>query len=304
MEKRYKRKEQIYHSKKILGQLYDRVKLVQFVPSLDMPFDCRILNCSLLPFSEQFMEFARELKKEYDSDMRRVMAQYEIKTEFEVWSTFVLNHGNAYKDYKLHEDLGRIMDILRSGFRQKCYDKVGGRMFDTLAPLVVAMYRITQEEVEATLELRQAELFLNPDPLDDNDNLNTSADSPPLISFPWMFSDFLGKIALGRFKAPDPEKNQYGRPPSEQAAIFTHNEVVVMLRDPEAPEKSTLSSVEKDAQFDDAGSDSEEDIFEDAIEAGVPLDSGEEDSEEDEDIVEKEGDVKSWVMDNLLRLGS
>ncbi|KAJ5819868.1 hypothetical protein N7474_005459 [Penicillium riverlandense] len=301
MEKRFKRKEQIYHSKKILGQLYDKVKLIQFVPSLEMPFDSRILKCSLVSFSEQFMEYARELKEEYDSAMRRIMAQYEIKTEFEVWSTFVLSHGHAHKDYKLHEDLGRIVHTLRSGFCQQCYDKVGGRTFEVIAPLVVAMYRVTQDELEAALAPGRPELLVDIEPVDEN--LATNADTLPLISFPWMFSDYLGKIALGRFEIPDPGENMNSLPPIDEPTIFTHAQVMDMLRGLEIGGKTTPSLVEKQGPFDDAGLETEEDTFEDAREGGVSLDTDEQESEEVVDIMEEEGDVKSWLMDKLHRLG-
>jgi hypothetical protein len=39
--------------------------------------------------------------------MYRIMAQHDIKSEFEVWSTFVMHHGGA-NDYKFHEENGGI----------------------------------------------------------------------------------------------------------------------------------------------------------------------------------------------------
>ncbi|PKX91697.1 RNA dependent RNA polymerase [Aspergillus novofumigatus IBT 16806] len=198
MEKKHKPKERIYKSNKILGQLYDAVERIDFVPSLEMPFDERILACSL-GVSDDLMQFARDLKADYDAAMHRIMAQHEIKTEFEVWSTFVLSHSNMSKDYKFHEELGLISSSLRDMYRKKCYGKVGGRSFELLAPLAVAMYRVTHEEMTSALEKYRAEnppdgkLFRKPTP---------KLDQLPFISFPWILHNILGKIALGHYEEP------------------------------------------------------------------------------------------------------
>ena len=199
MEKKGKSKDQIYHSKKVLGQLYDAVERVDFVPSLEMPFDKRILGCKL-KVTEDLIQYARKLKYEYDSAMRRIMAQHEIKTEFEVWSTFVLSHANMSKDYKFHEELGAISSSLREEYCKQCYDKVGGRSFQLLAPLAVAMYRVTQEEMATALEKyhdkvpKDEKLFHRP---------SVKMDQLPLISFPWLLPNILGKIALGHYEEPE-----------------------------------------------------------------------------------------------------
>ena len=198
MEKKGKPKTAIYKSGKILGQLYDAVERVDFVPSLEMPFNERILECKL-EVNDDLTQFARDLKDDYDSAMRRIMAQHEIKTEFEVWSTFVLSHANMSKDYKFHEELGAISGYLLEGFRQESYNKIGGRSFQLLAPLVVAMYRVTHLEMKEALEkhrrknLKDEKYFHRPSP---------EMSKLPLISFPWIFPHVLGKIAMGHYELP------------------------------------------------------------------------------------------------------
>jgi RNA-dependent RNA polymerase len=188
-------KEQIYKSGRILGQLYDAVERVDFIPNLEMSFDNRILNCGI-EVSEDLMQFAKRLKDEYDSAMSRIMAQHEIKTEFEVWSTFVLSHAKESKDYKFHEEIGGISSSLRDRFRKTCYDKVGSQKFERLAPLAVAMYKITAQEVEVCLsEYRQkhppdSRLFHQEKP---------EMKDLPFISLPWIFPDILGKIAMSHY---------------------------------------------------------------------------------------------------------
>ncbi|KAJ6111936.1 hypothetical protein N7523_007997 [Penicillium sp. IBT 18751x] len=192
-----------YVSKKVLGRLYDAVETIDFVPDLSAPFDSRILKSDLVPASETFMEFATQLKQEYDAAMLRIMAQFAIKTEFEVWSTFVLNHSRIIKAYKLHEDLGRIIETLRAGFRQQCFDHVGGRSLEDIAPLVIAMYCVTYKVTTEALAKRHKSA------LDDDDDLCSSGPAPdtdtahgepdsPLFSFPWIFHEYLGMIASGR----------------------------------------------------------------------------------------------------------
>ena len=198
MEKRFKRKECIYHSVKILGQLYDNVIAPNFVPNLAMPFDSRILKSSLAATSEFYMDFAKELKVEWDMNMRQVMAQYEIDTEFEVWSTFVLRHGFVLKDFKMQEDLGKIVGNMRRGFRQACYDKAGA---DHIASLVLAMYRVTEKQMSSALKAQQEEKLLR----EDLSKVDINSTELPFITFPWVFPEVLGDIAMGKRQASEAE---------------------------------------------------------------------------------------------------
>lgn len=252
MEKRYKPREQIYHSRKVLGQLYDAVERVDFVPGLELPFDKRILDCDI-EVTEDFIEFSRKLKYEYDSAMRRIMAQHEIKTEFEVWSTFVLSHANMSKDYKFHEELGNISSSLREMYRKQCYEKVGGRSFQQLAPLAVAMYRTTHEEMAAALSKHRQD---NPP---DERLFHRSApkmDKLPLISFPWLLPHILGKIALGHYESPERPAEKSDEKPnvSEEASPNPDNHDTVakcVLGDQESDDQK--ANVTGTAQSDPFG---------------------------------------------------
>ncbi|KAJ0422162.1 RNA dependent RNA polymerase-domain-containing protein [Aspergillus carlsbadensis] len=199
MEKNNKPEHCTYHSGAVLGQLYDAVERINFIPSLEQDFDQRILNCEIKISQNQY-EFARELKVQYDIAIRRVMAQHEIKTEFEVWSTFVIGHSNMSKDYKFHEDMGTISAGLFEDFRKRVYEEAGGRNFDVLAPLAVAMYKITHEEMATALAKHRKD-----NPHDERFFNSSSAlkiEHLPLISFPWIFPKFLGQIAVGHYDHP------------------------------------------------------------------------------------------------------
>lgn len=192
MEKFNKPKEQVYTSQKVLGQLYDQVERVDFVPDYDAPFDKRIL--AAYDVTEKLLSDAAEVKEQYDAAMYRIMAQHDIRTEFEVWSTFVMHHTNQSKDYKFHKEMGEISVALKDRFRSACYDKAGGKDFAQIGPFVAAMYTVTYREmVKAIAECRDMKI---------DDGVETfarqrSTKTMPLMSFPWLFQSHLGKIANG-----------------------------------------------------------------------------------------------------------
>lgn len=186
MEKQNRPRENIYHSRKVLGKLFDQVERVDFVPNFAAHFDDRILMA--YKHDRKTLEEAMILKQQYDAAMRRIMAQHAIKTEFEVWSTFVMGHSKASNDYKFHEEIGRISMALKDRFRALCYEKAGGKEFKVLGPFVAAMYTVTTEEIcEAVANARARGIG----------EANMAAASMPMMSFPWLFQGVLGKIANG-----------------------------------------------------------------------------------------------------------
>ena len=187
MEKNYKPKEQTYRSTKVLGQLYDQVERVDFVPAFTAPFDNRILNaCETSP---NMLREAVALKAEYDAALHRIMAQHDIKTEFEVWSTFVLHHSNECKDYKFSEVIGELSAALKDQFRKACYEKAGGKGFEHIGPFAVAMYKVTHEQSTRAVEKYSQIIIGRP--------VEELSKKMPFMSFPWLFQAILGKIANG-----------------------------------------------------------------------------------------------------------
>jgi RNA-dependent RNA polymerase len=192
MDNTYQKKENTYISRKVLGQLYDQVERVNFVPAFAAPFDDRILKAYEHQVDE-LLPSAREIKKEYDAHMRRIMAQHEIKTEFEVWSTFVLEHSKTTSDFKFHEQIGQISTALKEQFRGVCYERAGGKTFQQIGPYAAAMYKVTAIEMaEAIQECHQTRIVGGQvKPL----RKMVSTDMP-FMSFPWLFQDILGRIAI------------------------------------------------------------------------------------------------------------
>lgn len=185
MEKK-KPPSKIYHSRKVLGQLYDHVERVSFEPRFAAPFDTTILNA--FDLSEEMLEDASKLKADYDNHMHRIMAQHAIKTEFEVWSTFVMEHNHS-NDFKLQEEIGQISAALKDQFKDLCIQKAGSKALETLTPFVAAMYTVTEKET--ALAVRECE----------EGKRLPKAGFMPLMTFPWLFPEILGRIAFGSRQA-------------------------------------------------------------------------------------------------------
>ncbi|RAL67814.1 hypothetical protein DID88_008541 [Monilinia fructigena] len=192
MEKVHKPQSKQYHSSKILGQLYDRVESVHFVPQWEQPFDKRILRAYKL--DNAVLKAARQTKTKYDIAMRRILAQQDIKTEFEVWSTFVLSKPKVGSDYKLQEEMALITGALKDRFRLVCVEKAGGKDFSVLGPFVAAMYKVTKEELDIALAECRATRLVNGMEVPKR---QMKPQTMPLISFPWLFEKELGRIATG-----------------------------------------------------------------------------------------------------------
>lgn len=167
-----------YKSKRVLGQLCDEVEKVEARidpgPS-HTTFDSRILNA--YSHSEELLAQLQDLKHEYDENMCRIMAQYGIATEFEVFSAFVMAHNREVKEYKFAEELGGLMSNLKFHYKNLCCEAAKiprGVHSEDIGPLVAAVYTVTAREA--------AEQVGDP----------TYTRRPmAMISFPWIFFEEL-----------------------------------------------------------------------------------------------------------------
>lgn len=192
MESRYRRKDQVYTSDKILGQLYDRVESVNFIPQWEAKFDVRILRAYQL--EDSLLKTARQIKSQYDTSMRRLLANQDVGSEFEIWSTFLLSKPRVGSDYKFQEVISHLSDALKDQFRAVCIEKAGGKDFAVLGPFVAAMYKVTKEELDiAIAECRTTKTVGGREV----PKRKMEPKSMPLISFPWLFEKELGRIATG-----------------------------------------------------------------------------------------------------------
>lgn len=185
MEK--KNGEKIYTSRHILGRLYDMTERIDFHPVYTLEFDDRILNNAKFAVSDRLLRSAKAVKLEYDTSVRRILGQYDIRTEYEIYSTFVLNHkSSGGSDYSFHEEIERVSQSLRERFRSIIYEKVGGKNKLALGSYVVAMYKVTYQEMMAAFQRQPSKDKGFQDP-----------SRMPLISFPWIFREILGKLCNG-----------------------------------------------------------------------------------------------------------
>ncbi|KAK5088775.1 hypothetical protein LTR05_002997 [Lithohypha guttulata] len=179
MEKKGRRQ---YHSNKVLGKLYDSVKTAEFNPDYSLQFDRRILTA--WESSKDLCDKVQSIKIDYDNSLRRILNQHGIATEFELWSTFVLTHSKASRDYKFHEEVGNLSRVLKEEYYGALCDLAGGKDFDRLAPVAVAAYKVTHCQLEFAEEKANAAET-------DHDRVSTM----PFISFPWVLQGTLIKIA-------------------------------------------------------------------------------------------------------------
>lgn len=195
MEKKHMHQRKMYHSKKILGQLYDQVQLVDFKPQWKNEFDIRILNA--FDPDEGLLKKAGEIKESYDEELKRLMAKHGIRTEFEAWSVFVLAHNQESRDYKFAEDFGRTVAALKAQYRETCREAAqmtGSVDWEHLGPFVAAMYAVTAKETADALEECRKTKEVG------GQNVPVRLMDPehmPLMSFPWLFPSELGKLATG-----------------------------------------------------------------------------------------------------------
>ena len=192
-EVKNKSKSKIYQSNKIIGRLYDMVQKVNFVPAWDLPFDRRILEAYNL--DDEVLSSAREVKAEYDEAVRRLMAKFSIKSEFEIWTTFALEHSDDMGDYKFAETLGQAVSALKDHHKSLCYEKAGTteqkRDWGKMGPFIAAMYTIVAQDVEAAKEMCNKVKLKGGQwvPV-----MERTFENMPFTSFPWLFAKQLGEI--------------------------------------------------------------------------------------------------------------
>ncbi|KAK4149285.1 RNA dependent RNA polymerase-domain-containing protein [Chaetomidium leptoderma] len=205
-----KAKGKSYQSTSVLGKLYDMIDKEVFDnrENYMLPFDDRVLKRYQLDIA--LLKEARKIKTQYDIAMRRVMGQLEIRTEFEIWTTFVLSRPRVGTDYKVQEKVGRESAGLKKQFRDLCIKAIEEKDLNKLE-FVAAMYTVTWEETRIALyEARQPHVL----PDGTVGLRRVTARSMPLISFPWLFSAELGRIAIGTERLPNWLREAGSRPPS------------------------------------------------------------------------------------------
>ncbi|GBC04988.1 hypothetical protein RclHR1_00060001 [Rhizophagus clarus] len=167
----------VYQSKKVLGTLYRSIKEEDYKPYTDLNFDTRLHVTGY----EKYLDDARMLKNSYDKDVKALMNQYGILTEYEVTSGYIINTHPI--DKKKPRDVVKcVMDAMapiknhyRKLFEREFHYNDYDNIFTLEASIQMeskayAWYYVTYHPSQRT-----------------NENM---------ISFPWIVGDILCKIAL------------------------------------------------------------------------------------------------------------
>jgi RNA-dependent RNA polymerase len=166
----------VYQSRKVLGILYRSIKEEDYEPYIDSNFDTTLR----VEGYEKYLEEARMLKSMYDKDIKALMNQFGIITEFEVTSGYIINTHPI--DKKKPRDVVKcVMDALtpikkhyRKLFEKEFYCYDNDNIFTLEASIQMeskayACYYVTYHPSERSYE--------------------------NMISFPWIMGDILCKIA-------------------------------------------------------------------------------------------------------------
>ncbi|KAG5983461.1 hypothetical protein E4U55_008116 [Claviceps digitariae] len=197
-------KRSSYHSKKALGAIYDKVveHTPKFDPSWEDAFDKRITG--RFEMDQHTRETVKAVKLQYDISVRRLLAQYEVGTEFELFTSWCLSKPRIGSDYKRQESLGQEYEALKQRFREQCYNLLDENKPEHLDRFVAAMYMVTEEEVKAALKDGEHSTGSEQSRGGACYGAGTDDSKPamPLISFPWIFHWVMARIAVGKTYKP------------------------------------------------------------------------------------------------------
>ncbi|RIA90179.1 RNA dependent RNA polymerase-domain-containing protein [Glomus cerebriforme] len=169
-----------YISEKVLGTLYRSIKEEEFKPCTNLNIDERLY----VEGYKAYVEDARNIKRAYDADIRGLMNQFGIKTEFEVTSGYIVNTITKVDRKKSRDVAKSVMDAftpIRQHYRKIFEKEFYGEGTNVVSPearnrmksKASAWYYVTYHSSE-----------LRGDPYEN------------MISFPWIAHDVLCDIAI------------------------------------------------------------------------------------------------------------
>ncbi|CAJ0750121.1 20050_t:CDS:2, partial [Entrophospora sp. SA101] len=170
----------VYESEKILGKLYRSIEVEPFDPYTNITFDERLY----VPGFEEYLEDARFNKRSYTSDIRSLINQFGVMSEYETVSGFIVNPTIKVEQKKPREVKKSVMDAVTA--IQKQYRKVFEEEFygeGTNLPSPDARNRM---EAKA---FAWYYVTYHPAEIDKDGEEN-------LMSFPWIVHSMLCDIAI------------------------------------------------------------------------------------------------------------
>lgn len=143
--------------------------------------------CMKLPrFKTEYLNVAEEVKKHYDNDLRSIMTRFDISTEYEVYTAFILFKDDLAKtvnEYGLREEVSFQFDLLKKKYTQEYLEKCAlsnQSAFDSseyeerINSAVAATYDVTYDQRVKSVGNGTTEV---------------------LISFPYLFSSRLCQLS-------------------------------------------------------------------------------------------------------------
>ncbi|CAI2178873.1 1603_t:CDS:2 [Funneliformis geosporum] len=169
-----------YESKKVLGIMYRSIEVAEFEPYTRLNFDERLY----VEGYRAYLENARFLKRTYDEDIRGLMNQFGIMTEFEVVSGFIVNTVTKVDKKKPRDITKSVLDAM--GPIKKHYRREFEKEFYGEGTNVVSPEARNRMEAKA---FAWYYVTYHPSELGDDASEN-------MITFPWIVHDTLCEIAI------------------------------------------------------------------------------------------------------------
>ncbi|CAG8444865.1 5544_t:CDS:10 [Acaulospora morrowiae] len=168
-----------YESKKVLGILYRSILVDEFNPYVDISFDERLY----VEGFERYLEKARTLKRAYDTELRGLMNQFGVSSEYEVSSGFIVKPTVKIEKKKPRDVQKSVADNItvikrnyKKTFELEFYGEgnfISPEDEKNMEAKAFAWYYVTYHQSE-----------ISADP------------SERMISFPWINWDILAKVAI------------------------------------------------------------------------------------------------------------
>ncbi|EPY50913.1 RNA-directed RNA polymerase Rdp1 [Schizosaccharomyces cryophilus OY26] len=153
----------------------------KFDPNMEMVYDDRM---KLPKYKLNYLHIAEEVKERYDFDMKALMNRYEIASEYEVYTAFILLNDDmktSINEYGVREEIMLQFSIIKKAYVNEYFEKCGLSTScsnqDNKARIdsaVAAAYDVTYKQ--RLHSLRNGKRL-------------------PLISFPYIFVNILCRIA-------------------------------------------------------------------------------------------------------------
>jgi RNA-dependent RNA polymerase len=165
-----------YPSRKALGKLFREAKTMKYTPIFDVATDQNFV----VDGYEEYIDEAAEQKEIYDLQIRRLMKQHQIYSEFELVSQLNLEFHklNSRKEFEAKKIINDVLKTMRNQYRQDFWKNIGRKRKDSEI----------WDPVMNEQALRKAAAYYV---VAYSDRYQTNS-RRPMYSFPWMIvSDVL-----------------------------------------------------------------------------------------------------------------